>query len=78
MDEVLKHDQEKDCWVVIHGVVYDVTDFLLFHPGGKVMLLKHCGTDGSHAFDGINANTGHPKVIRERMRTFACGFLEKD
>ena len=78
MEEVLKHNQEKDCWVVIHGVVYDVTDFLLFHPGGKAMLLKHCGTDGSYAFDGINSSTGHPKVIRERMRMFACGILKRE
>ena len=78
MEEVLKHNQEKNCWIAIHGVVYDVTDFLLFHPGGKAMLLKHCGTNGSRAFDSINKNTGHPTVIRARMRMFACGILPRE
>ena len=28
LDEVKKHNSEKDCWIVIQGKVYDVSDFL--------------------------------------------------
>jgi L-lactate dehydrogenase (cytochrome) len=31
--EVLKHDNKDDCWVIIHGRAYDVTEFLPEHPG---------------------------------------------
>jgi hypothetical protein len=31
--EVGKHNSAHDCWLVIHGYVYDVTSFLASHPG---------------------------------------------
>lgn len=31
--EVAKHDNKDSCWVIIHGRVYDITDFLPEHPG---------------------------------------------
>jgi len=33
--EVEKHATDSDCWVVVGDVVYDVTNFLADHPGGK-------------------------------------------
>lgn len=32
--EISKHNSEKDAWIVVDGVVYDVTEFLGTHPGG--------------------------------------------
>jgi cytochrome b involved in lipid metabolism len=33
-EEVAKHNTTEDCWVVIHGRVFDLTKFLQEHPGG--------------------------------------------
>ena len=33
--ELKKHSDAQDCWLAIHGVVYDVTDFAAVHPGGE-------------------------------------------
>ena len=38
LEEVAKHDNEDDCWMVINGKVYDVTDYIDDHPGGDVIL----------------------------------------
>ncbi|KAF5194989.1 Cytochrome b5, partial [Thalictrum thalictroides] len=38
--EVSKHNNLKDCWLLINGKVYDVTKFLGDHPGGSEVLLK--------------------------------------
>ena len=31
--EVSQHNMQNDCWIIIHGKVYDVTEFLSNHPG---------------------------------------------
>ena len=43
LDEVNKHRSNKDCWLVVHGKVYDVTDFLEEHPGGYDIILQVTG-----------------------------------
>ncbi|KIH86479.1 nitrate reductase [Sporothrix brasiliensis 5110] len=37
------HGQEDDCWLVVHGRVYDATRVLRWHPGGKAAILAHAG-----------------------------------
>lgn len=39
--EVAKHSTQEDCWVVVHGKAYDVTEFLPEHPGGMKIILKY-------------------------------------
>ena len=33
-DEVVKHNNPEDCWLVIDDQIWDVTDFAPQHPGG--------------------------------------------
>jgi cytochrome b involved in lipid metabolism len=42
--EVAQHNTEKDCWVIVHDLVYNVSEYLLKHPGGYDLLWKHAGT----------------------------------
>ena len=37
-DEIRKYNHEKALWVVIYGVVYDLTHFQFDHPGGPDVL----------------------------------------
>ena len=34
MEEVAKHNTKEDLWVVVKGVVLDLTNWLDEHPGG--------------------------------------------
>ncbi|PGH00304.1 hypothetical protein AJ80_09198 [Polytolypa hystricis UAMH7299] len=52
--EVLKHNSQDSCWVIVHGKAYDVTDFLPEHPGGQSIILKYAGKDATAAFDPIH------------------------
>jgi len=58
--EVYKHNMEKDCWVIIHDKVYDLTDFLKDHPGGKQAILLFAGKDATEEFDMLHP----PSVLR--------------
>jgi len=54
MSEVQKHNSKKDCWVVIHGKVYDMTEFAPEHPGGSHIIYTFSGKDGTRIFDTIH------------------------
>lgn len=43
MDEIKKHGNEDSPWVIIHGAVYDMTEFQLDHPGGPDVLQDIAG-----------------------------------
>ena len=34
LKDVAAHASPRDCWIIIKGTVYDVTEFLPQHPGG--------------------------------------------
>ena len=40
-DEVSKHTSEDDIYIIIDHKVYDLSDFILAHPGGSVVLGYH-------------------------------------
>jgi cytochrome b involved in lipid metabolism len=58
LEEVKKHNQEKDAWVVMDGEVFDVTKFLNEHPGGSTIVLPHLGSD--------------IREVMDRQISFAC------
>ena len=39
-EEVSKHNNSKSCWIIINDSVYDITEFLSLHPGGKMILIS--------------------------------------
>lgn len=64
--EISKHDNKDDCWVIIHGKAYDVTEFLPSHPGGQKIILRYAGKDCTKKFDPV-----HPPDTLEK-------YLAKD
>ncbi|KGO56442.1 Alpha-hydroxy acid dehydrogenase, FMN-dependent [Penicillium expansum] len=53
--EINRHNNQETCWVVIHGAVYDVTDFLDSHPGGAAVILRCAGKDATEDFDSVHS-----------------------
>lgn len=47
MEEVKKHNKKDDLWIVVKGVVLDVTNWLDEHPGGPQALFSHMGRDAT-------------------------------
>jgi fatty acid desaturase len=64
-DEVALHNKLDDCFVVVHGKVYDVTDFLGRHPGGAQALAKEgrAGQDVTSHFVRIGHSNDAKKIL---------------
>ncbi len=50
MKEVASHCHVDSCWMVVLDKVYDLTDFIEYHPGGYEIMLEYAGTDATNAF----------------------------
>jgi cytochrome b involved in lipid metabolism len=50
------HARVGDCWIVIKGIVYDITSYVKKHPGGNV-IMEGAGKDGTALY-----NKHHPWV----------------
>merc|ERR1712039_552408 len=59
--EVAKHSTETDCWCIVGDEVYDVTNFLADHPGGKKAIMLFAGKDATEEFDMLHDS----KVIKK-------------
>jgi cytochrome b involved in lipid metabolism len=53
LKDVAVHSTPTDCWVIVHGRVYDVSEFVPRHPGGSMIHVK-AGGDCSHLFDSYH------------------------
>ncbi|KAL6255373.1 hypothetical protein P5V15_013711 [Pogonomyrmex californicus] len=71
IDEVGRHNNDKDLWIVIHNMIYDVTSFLQQHPGGDEVLLKLAGKDATECFESI----GHSHEAINLREDFKIGEL---
>ncbi|EGO00726.1 hypothetical protein SERLA73DRAFT_51599, partial [Serpula lacrymans var. lacrymans S7.3] len=47
--ELQRHNKNTDAWTAIHGKVYNLTPYLIFHPGGEEVL-QAAGKDGTKFF----------------------------
>jgi len=45
--ELQRHTNRSSLWVLIGGIVYDVTSLLSSHPGGTGPLFKYAGKDAT-------------------------------
>ncbi|KAI1749865.1 hypothetical protein F4782DRAFT_511178 [Xylaria castorea] len=70
--EVAAHNTPADAWMVIHGQVYNVTNYLQDHPGGAEVLIDVAGRDASEDFD----NAGHSEDASEIMASYHVGKLQ--
>lgn len=50
LKEVAAHCTIDSCWMVISDRVYDLTDFLEYHPGGYELMIEYAGADATNAF----------------------------
>jgi succinate dehydrogenase/fumarate reductase flavoprotein subunit len=62
------HNSPDDCWVAIHGSVYDLSNFAEEHPPGPKSIWDVAGKDGTESFQAV-----HSKNILEDFQDVLKG-----
>ncbi|KAJ8002476.1 hypothetical protein DPEC_G00159310 [Dallia pectoralis] len=71
-EEVQKHNQKGDQWVVIDRKVYNVTQWVKRHPGGIRVISHFAGEDATEAFTAFHPN---PTFPRKFLKSLLIGEL---
>lgn len=74
MSEVQRHDQPEDCWIALNGHVYDLTEFLDRHPGGKNVIVTWAGKDASKIFNEIHQTAWIEQYLRPEAHVGTLGL----
>ena len=73
--EVAYHNKVNDCWVIINGSVYDLTQFCHIHPGGRKILHISAGMNVSEDYNQIKHNQ-NPQV-EAQLAQYKIGVLRE-
>lgn len=73
-EQVRKHDNESSCWVILEGRVFDVSQFILDHPGGAETLLEYAGQDISSIFHDADIHA-HSQVATSILESYLIGHI---
>jgi cytochrome-b5 reductase len=74
LEDVQKHNQPHDIWLVLHNRVYDVTRYLQDHPGGDAVLRELAGTDATEPFEEV----GHSLEASDALKELYLGDLAEE
>lgn len=64
-EELQKHNTRDDCWTCIRGLVYNVTPYMDYHPGGEDELMRAAGIDGTELFDQVHRWVNYESMLKE-------------
>ncbi|KAI1135680.1 FMN-dependent dehydrogenase-domain-containing protein [Hypoxylon sp. FL0543] len=63
VDEISRHRSLDDLWLVVDGVVYDLSKFAREHPGGAGVIMEHAGRDATAAYTEVHS----PSLIKSEL-----------
>lgn len=64
---VAKHNTKEDLWLVVKGVVLDVSEWLDEHPGGPQALMNFMGRDATEEFEMLHDDEVIPKYAASQV-----------
>ncbi|KAL7620635.1 Osmotic growth protein [Parahypoxylon ruwenzoriense] len=67
MEEIAKHNKKDDLWVVVKGVVLDLSNWLDEHPGGPQAIMNFMGRDATEEFEMLHDDEVIPKYAPEQV-----------
>lgn len=75
MEEVRQHNSVESAWFVNKGRVFDVTEFVSRHPGGRNVLLPKFGNDVTEIMQDPQIHK-HTAFAHNMMKKYCIGKLD--
>jgi cytochrome b involved in lipid metabolism len=50
-EELKQHNTQFDCWTALNGKVYNISQYIAYHPGGEAKLMLGAGKDCTALFN---------------------------
>jgi len=70
--ELQENSKREKLYILLHGKVYNVTNFIDEHPGGDEVVLAEGGKDATEAFEDV----GHSDEARALLADMLVGDFE--
>ena len=68
------HNTTSDCWIIISSKIYNVTSYLVQHPGGVDAIAPYCGKEATQAFQSKGGRGGdHSSSAYRLLEQFSIG-----
>jgi cytochrome b involved in lipid metabolism len=77
-EEIARHNRPEDCWLLIRGKVYDVTNYIASHPASPRTITDHCGQESTWAFETKERGRPHSTRAWELLETYRIGEVRND
>ncbi|XP_011695461.1 PREDICTED: cytochrome b5 reductase 4 isoform X3 [Wasmannia auropunctata] len=65
LSELANHNKQNDAWIAIRGVVFNVTRYMDFHPGGVDELMRGIGKDATKLFENVHAWVNYQSILQK-------------
>ncbi|ORZ06639.1 hypothetical protein BCR42DRAFT_456313 [Absidia repens] len=75
--QVATHTSTKSCWIIYNNKVYDVTEFMMDHPGGDDLILDYAGKDVTAVMKDVLEHE-HSEAAYDILTDYCIGILDDD
>ena len=72
LHEVRQHNTVGDCWIYVGRKVYNITDFIVYHPAGARVIINSIYKNGQDCSTDMEM---HSPAARKRLNDFFIGYL---
>ncbi|KAI8338148.1 hypothetical protein BC941DRAFT_351661 [Chlamydoabsidia padenii] len=76
-NQVATHTSSDSCWIIYNNKVYNVTEFLVDHPGGDDLILAYAGKDVTMVMKDILEHE-HSEAAYDILADYCIGTLDND
>jgi 4-hydroxysphinganine ceramide fatty acyl 2-hydroxylase len=73
--EIYSHNKESDGWIIIDKKIYNISNFIQLHPGGKEIILPYLGNDVTEVFKTNKVHL-HSQKAWKILSNYLIGTIE--